>query len=216
MARVINPLLNGMSGKMGNLVFRTVNGKTFVHPYQKTDKTPSEAMSKQREKFRMMMKFLNPLRSLIKEVNNNPTDPRRRFDEIFSENLRVAVKGEYPDLEIDYPKLVLSLGLTTVGKEVTLSSEELGKLVVQWKNTKGRFRGSATDRAFLACYNEDLKTWIFKTGLANRGSKICTFDCKAFPGMSVHVYFGFVCFLHDCNSLYLGKIEIQSGQAETK
>ena len=126
MARVINPLLNGMSGKMGNLLFRTVNGKTFVQPYKKIDKTPSKAMSKHREKFRIMMKFLNPLRSLIKEVNINPADPRRRFDEIFSENLRFAVKGEYPDLEIDYPKLVLSLGLTTVGKQVTMSSPEGG------------------------------------------------------------------------------------------
>lgn len=208
MAQVKNPMLQGVTGKIGDLVFRIVNGKTFVNPYQKIHKVASPAMNKHRQKFGIMMKLLNPLRSLIKEVNNNPTDPRRRFDEIFSENLRVAIKGEYPDLEIDYPKLVLSLGLTKVGKQITMNSSEVGKLIVNWENTKGRFRGSATDQAFLACYNEDLKIWIFKTGLANRGSKSCTLDCKDFQGLSIHVYFGFICFLRDCNSHYLGKIDI--------
>jgi len=210
MARVTNLLLNGMSGKMGNLVFRTINGKTFVHPYQKIDKTPSEAMSKHRGIFSMMMKFLNPIRPLIKAVNSNHKVPRRRFDKIFSENLRLAVKGEYPDMTIDYPKLVLSLGDLPLAKQVTMSSPDQGKLIVKWKYIRTKASEWASDRAFMACYSEDLKTWIFKIDLANRRSKASILDCELLQGTNVHVYFGFnsLCGTESSNSAYLGKIKI--------
>ncbi len=51
MARVNSMLLNGLSGKIGDLSFRTINGKTFVNlSNRRKSQTSSPAMQKSSRK----------------------------------------------------------------------------------------------------------------------------------------------------------------------
>ncbi len=51
MARIKNSPLIGLSGTMGDLVFRTYNGRTYVYQKSEEPRTESRAQKKNREKF---------------------------------------------------------------------------------------------------------------------------------------------------------------------
>ncbi len=69
MAISTNPLMQGMSGRVGNLIFRNLNGKTYMCLYNPKRKKSSPVMKMHQEKFKMVMQHLNPIRSFINQVN---------------------------------------------------------------------------------------------------------------------------------------------------
>jgi len=77
-----------------------------------------------------------------------------------------------------------------MGEQFSMDSPEPGKLVIQWKNKGWGSKGKANDKAFVACFSEDSKTWTFEMGLVMRKAGIYKLD-MADPGRSTHVYFGF-------------------------
>jgi hypothetical protein len=56
-----------------------------------------------------------------KETNQKPPGLISPFNKIFSENLKVAVHGDYPDLDINYPQVILSQGVLPNADEITVS-----------------------------------------------------------------------------------------------
>ena len=208
MAKINSSILNGLSGKIGDLVFFIRNGKTFVKLLQKKRKIDSQKQQTHQEKFRMLLQFLNPLRPFIHQVNKEPVPGTTSFNRIFSQNLRTAIFGDYPDIAIDYSKLILSRGNLPNGIQVSCGSSCRGSLAITWRNNYGKAK--AQDHAFAACYCEELNIWLSGTELALRKSRTCFFNMDAFQGRSVHVYFGFSSTIRalSSDSLYLGKVEV--------
>ena len=52
MAQLTTPLLQGLSGSLGNLVFRTFNGKTFVYSPPRKTRRESPLQAYRRDRFR--------------------------------------------------------------------------------------------------------------------------------------------------------------------
>ena len=209
MALVNNPFLKGASGRIGNLVFFSRNGKTFVKLFQKNRKSDSPAVKTHQEKFKMMMQFLHPLRPFIRGLHVGTAPARAHFNQIFSENLG-AIAGIYPDLSISYSKLMISKGVLANGTDVTASSPARGKLEVKWKNKRRQTLAKAEDGAFLVCFEEESKKWIFRTGLASRKTGVCSLEEPGLQGKAVHVYFGFSSPLKafHSDSRYLGLVQV--------
>lgn len=53
MARIKNSLLEGLSGTLGDMVFRTWNGRTYVYVKSAKPRKESVAQKKNRDKFRV-------------------------------------------------------------------------------------------------------------------------------------------------------------------
>ena len=209
MAINTNPVFEGFSGRVGDLVFRRRNGKTVVYAYNPRPIKSSPAMVKQQKKFKLVMRLLNPIRPFINQVN-----PERKreftYNRIFSENIRNATSGDPLNPQIDYEKLKLSLGSVSQAVQIEVKPASDGKLVFNWDGKQPRLSALADDVAFVACYCEELRSWKYETNLGLRKNKTRVFPIEDFKGKEVHVYFGFKSarFEESSDSVYLGKIGV--------
>jgi Family of unknown function (DUF6266) len=204
-----NILFEGMSGRIGNLIYRNRNGKTFVHAYNPGPRKSHPNMIKQQKKFKVMMEFQNLIRSFINQVNPKPHG-KIPFYQIFSENIRNAIIGDEMNPQIEYAKVKLSLGSASQATQVEVKSLSKGELLINWDGTQSKLISSVDDIAFVACFCEDLRSWRYQTNLGLRKNKTKTFRVAEFTGKEVHVYFGFFSSrLEQCSdSVYLGKVPV--------
>jgi hypothetical protein len=112
MAILKNGIAGHYSGKMGNLVFYTLNGKQVSRTIGKITKAPTERQLKNR----MEMKVVNQFLKFITEFINVGFQLKAKGTVKTPYNLAVsynkvnAVKGLYPDMEMDYERVQLTAG----------------------------------------------------------------------------------------------------------
>ena len=112
MAILRGGLFGNLSGKIGGLVFSTRNNQTEVRELPKKYEGPvTQTSLNLRAKWKLLMEFLILFIPFIRI--GYPKQPKQRmtaFNLAISENYRYIIKGEYPNLEIDYSKVTLSKG----------------------------------------------------------------------------------------------------------
>ncbi len=190
MARVRNPLLNGVSGRIGNLVFRTFNGKTFVSARpQRSNHEPTEKKLAHEFKFSFTQNFLKPLAVLFNQTYKSTSKGLAGIVQAFSDNFKELVSGEHPRLSINFQKLILSRGTVPLPKSILAASINPGHIDFIWTNDD---EIKPTDKMFAAVYCENLKQWVFE--LDGPARKQCNFslDVSKFKGHPVHSYIGFI------------------------
>ncbi len=87
MAIMGNGPLSGITGRLGDFVFFRRNGKTFIKEYKKRKAETPGALEVQ-EKFKRMMQFLNPARSIIGLIYKGNHSNIKNFSEVFAETQR--------------------------------------------------------------------------------------------------------------------------------
>jgi hypothetical protein len=112
------------TGKIEKYVGYKRDGKFYVRRRPKKRKAPyTERERTQHAQFAVSMRILNPLRALINQIIPTTADKKQVIGKIFSENLRHAFAGGYPDLSIDYSKFLLSNSTRSSGiRSATLSN----------------------------------------------------------------------------------------------
>jgi hypothetical protein len=125
--------------------------------------------------------------------------------------MRNAVDGDYPAFKINFARVQLGIGYLLNAEKPYVSSELPGKLSISWTDNSGEGSASATDKAFVAVYCEDLEVWLTFDPDASRNTGGYTLDVTAFRGKSVHGYLGFVSAdgKYVSTSLYTGLTNVQ-------
>ena len=115
MARAEKGFFGGVYGKLGNVVFYRRNGKVFARSKPKNKKrAPSRAQMRQRIRFQKVSRFAHTLRPIVACTFRKNHRGRIGTNIVISKVFEDALVGEYPDLEIDYSKVVISNG--TLGR----------------------------------------------------------------------------------------------------
>lgn len=104
-------LLYPISGRIGDKIYCVRNGISYIRSLpSKTTKEPTEKQLVHRAKFNLINSFLFPIKSILNEaymkINRKKSGTKMTFNQISQE----ALTGEYPNLEIDYPKTKLVRG----------------------------------------------------------------------------------------------------------
>lgn len=113
MARMKNGPYGPVIGKVGNTVGYIRRGEAILRINGKPSKKPKTLKQKAAfDRMRVIMELIKPLNAFINSsfklaVNGSTRIPQ---NEAVSVNINAALKGEYPNLEVDYPKVVLSKG----------------------------------------------------------------------------------------------------------
>ncbi|MDP9041847.1 MAG: DUF6266 family protein [Bacteroidota bacterium] len=203
-------ILGNFSGKVGTVVGSTWRGIWVMRGLSDTKKgNPSPAQQQQQAKFALMIKFLQPLSTLVSQTYDTLPAEMSGINKAFSDNVRNAITGAYPALAIDYSKVILSKGPLHNVETVSAASTVAGKLVFTWTDNSG---GDAlpTDIAFLAVFSEAQNRWIFAQKAAPRNAGSYSLDVTAFSGKAVQTYIGFVSAdgLSVSNSLFTGQVNV--------
>ena len=123
------------SGKIGNVVFYELNGQLVGRKIGKPGK-PSLKQKANRQAMSATMEFLKPMTDFINvsfksEAEGSLKNPHNLAT---SYNKKHALTGEYPNIQVDYAKAILSTGQLESANELKISKGENG-LHLSWDSS---------------------------------------------------------------------------------
>jgi len=112
MATLKNGIFGGISGKVGNTIYYMLNGKQVARKVGQTVKPPTLAQLANRQAMKVTADFLRPIGVFIRTGFGPEAERRNMYPQnaAVGFNKSYAVKGQYPDLEMDYAKVRVSCG----------------------------------------------------------------------------------------------------------
>jgi hypothetical protein len=214
MGKLINGINGAFSGKVGTVVGYVSNDIAVMRGLAKTKrKNFSEKELNQQARFRLMNEFLIPLKDLLNKTFSHLAFQMVGFNKAFSYNVKAAISGFRPDLNIDYPAVLLSRGdLTKAESAAVISTDD--EFVFTWTDNAGKGKSSGKDKVFVAVHHAESNSWFSEMNLAMRSAETCKLPFKKalFAGASFHAYLGFMAEdgKDAADSVYLGMVNVAS------
>ncbi|SFC58537.1 hypothetical protein SAMN05421747_11574 [Parapedobacter composti] len=141
---------------------------------RKSHKPRSEARLANEQAMKLIMSVLTPLKLFIRMGFRYAAEPLNMsaFNLALSINKKHAIKGQYPDLEIDWDNLQISKGNLAGIKSLAAEWTDTG-LRVSWDTDTGNAPGHAADLLSLAVYSTSEDYWWPFFNAATRDAGEC-------------------------------------------
>ena len=186
-------ILGGLSGKVGNVVGSSWKGINYLRalPSHVTNpRTPAQRTT--RLKMEIVIKFLKTCTAFIRFGFSAFAVRMSAFNAATSYNLSNAVKGELPDVELDFPQLQVSRGNLQGVNIAELEMNEAGKVVFTWTDNSGEGNALGSDQAMLLAYNPAKNSSVYALSAATRSEQTAELDLPAnYLGDEIHCYIAF-------------------------
>ncbi|MES2454931.1 MAG: DUF6266 family protein [Bacteroidota bacterium] len=203
-----------MTGKIGNLVYYRANGVNRVRTIGKITVPPTPAQLQIRMQMKVISQFLKLLTELLNvgfkmmaKVGSSP------FNAATAYNIRHALTGLYPDVSIDYSKVMISMGSLELPTEMDVQLTTEG-LQFTWDGTSPNYYPRPDDQALLLAYFPGQHKAVYELYGPNRQVGLAKFplpdDLIAEP-MVVYMAFVSPDRKRLSNSVYLGWVNANEG-----
>ena len=193
MGRIDHGITGGFSGKVGTVVGANWNGIDFMRSLitNRTD-SKSAAQLDQRARLTAIIEFLKPLKDFLRVGFKSQAVNMSAFNAATSCNMANALKGTFPDYQIDYSKVMVSQGKLPGALNPMAVSGSAGDIGFSWENNSAKINARADDKAVLVVYNPGRQKAISVLGISTRlgGSQRVTLPAS-FSGDEVHCYISF-------------------------
>ncbi|SHG14987.1 DUF6266 family protein [Pedobacter caeni] len=118
------------NGKIGNIVFYVLNGQNVSRTIGAPGK-PSRKQLGNQQSMSVTMKLIKPMKDFINigfglEAAGTV---KNAFNLATSYNKKQALEGEYPNISVNYSKVVLSKGTLPAAKDIRMEKKDTGVLV---------------------------------------------------------------------------------------
>lgn len=209
MATFNQGILGGFSGKVGTVIGYIWKGIACMRGISTSYTNPNTpAQAEQRAKFSLVLQFLRPFLSFLRIGFASQAQKMTAFNAAMKKNLAEAVKGVYPTFEIDYPKVILSVGTLLNALNSGATSVVPGTVKVSWDDNSGEIGAFPTDTAMIAIYCPVLsKAVAFEGATRETGEQTITVP-ETFNGKECHVYLSFQNDKAFSNSVYAGVVTV--------
>lgn len=188
---------NGTSGefkgKLGNLVSYHLKGKTVIRHIGKSNKKPSAAQLATRQKMALIVKFLSPALAFLNvgfELEVQGTD-KNPHNAAVSYNAKNAIQGQYPDITLDYSKVLLSKGI--LEPAIMPAAAFTGTLLeLSWQVAADMDWGIKNDRTmlFIYCPEQDKAVYVLSGSRRSTGKDEIELPLS-YVGKELQVYIAF-------------------------
>lgn len=135
MAVIKGGIAKQTNGKVGNVVVYELNGQTVTRTVGKPGK-PSKNQLANHQAMSVIVKLLAPIKEFINvsfELEARGTT-KNQYNLATSYNKKHAIQGKYPNLSVDYSKLILSKGNLEEAENPKLVKKAKG-VEVSWNKT---------------------------------------------------------------------------------
>jgi hypothetical protein len=212
MGTIKKGIIGGFSGTVGPVIGSSWKGK----PYMKTrpEKVANPRSEKQldhRGKFTAAIQFLRPLKNFLRAGFVEMAMDKTAYNAAMSYIYHHAVRGVYPDFEIDYPRVLVSQGTLAGAWNPEVAASD-GQVHFSWQNNADNMQVMDSDKALLLVYSPALQKAVSIVGGNTRDSGSQSVPLpEVFIGDTLHCYLAF----QDSDataastSQYLGSIVIQ-------
>ncbi|WP_312902968.1 DUF6266 family protein [Chryseobacterium taichungense] len=145
MARITKGILGGFSGKVGTIVGANWRGQDIIRSTPKpSNRPPSEKQQLQQAKFKLVIAFLQPLKSIQTKYFGSGSGSKSRVNMAVSYTISEAVEmvGEVPELV--YNKVLITKGDLT-GFQNMVAAPQTGNIIrLTWENNSTQGNASET------------------------------------------------------------------------
>jgi hypothetical protein len=193
MAKFTQGINGPFYGKVGTVVGYMWKGIPVMRALPKTRTkpfTPNEL--NQQAKFRLMNRFLGPLKGLLKVTFTHWAGQMSTFNRAFSYNIKNGVSGVGSNLGIDYNMVLISRGDLPKAESGAVQSPSSGILQFTWNDNSGKGKAGGTDNAFVAVFQEEPDRWSYQLDIATRNQGKCEINLDKFSDKPVHGFIGFI------------------------
>ncbi|REL23931.1 hypothetical protein DYD21_20675 [Rhodohalobacter sp. SW132] len=172
MAKLSSGILGGISGTVGNVVGGRWRGIDYIRSKPASVKNPNtEAQRNQRMRFRLVITLLRKMQPFVVIGFRKGRKNQTEMNYAMSVNVRNAISGTYPDLEIDPQALVVSVGDLQGSSTAGLDLSVAETAIFTWINESGVGNASDNDAAMALLYNVDKDAVIYKLHGASRADE---------------------------------------------
>lgn len=211
MARIRNGILGPIHGKLGSVVGAVWKQTAYLRTMPAETKSGLKATPAQiacREKFKFVQQWLVPFYAYVTVGFRNYAKDKTEINAAFSKIYRYATVGVYPDISIDYEKVILTKGLLPGLHAVQVYLAQPDLLKLNWRQNHND-DSSTDDQVMLIVYNRELKIVDGFIGGCNRANLQCSLELNPrLIGRSLDVYVSVVSLngKRVADSEYLGRI----------
>lgn len=162
MARIFSGILGDFQGKVGNVIGSRWRGISYIRSLPRpSGKKPSEKQLAVRMKFSLASAFVYPIRSI---VNIGFMDPKitgsTAVANLIGSIINTAIIGTYPELKIDYSKVIISKGGVPSLKGLGMTANSPSEFILSSAFTAGRFSGKGSDKVLVVVYDDLKKAYL--------------------------------------------------------
>jgi hypothetical protein len=192
MARHGKGILGDFSGKVGTVVGGNWNGVPYMRslPVRKKNRSITDAQQNQQVKFALGIRFIKSLSPLL-AVSYQSTSGKTNKNVALSQLMAQAVGGVYPNVFIDFSKVVVAKGSLKKADNPNVATPGTGLLRFNWADNTGLGNGTALDKAILVAYCPEKEDCIFTVDGGNRSQGMGILDVSFFAGKEVHTWISF-------------------------
>ena len=193
MAKIKKGILGGISGTVGNVVGGNWRGIDYIRSKPSSVRNPNtEAQRAQRMRFRLVMSFLKKARPFITIGFRNGNQNQTEMNKAMSLNVREAISGTYPDLEIDPGALVISVGDLDGAVTAAVDFSVPQEATFTWSNDAAAGNASNDDAAMVLLFNSEKQAVSYKLHGASRVDETVTLAVPAsWSGDTISGYLAF-------------------------
>lgn len=206
-------LLGKISGKLGNVVIAHWKGIPYIRSKPSGNPSNTKAQQNQRSKFGMVVKFVGHILPVINAGFKWNIDAMTERNAAISYLMKNAVKGEKPDLAIDYPRVQVARGGLPSPKEATVKCLETNNLVFEWQQKSDRQTLRAEDRVLALAYCPDVKAGVWSIEDKIRSDEQLKLEIPSnMCDKELHTYLAFADAKGDdaSDSVYLGRLQAKN------
>lgn len=211
MGTISKGILGGFSGKVGNVSGANWNGINVIRSLPgKRAKSTNQVILAQQARFKMAVAFVQAFGDLWTLTYSLRTVRMSSKNRALSHLLNNAVVGNYPDISIDFSKVLISSGNLPGVIAVKAVSTEAGQVEFSWTDNSGIASARPDDQSILAVYDPVTGHAVYTAAGALRGAGKAVLDAGNLKGAVVHAYVGFISKTGNkvANSIYTGEVTI--------
>lgn len=212
MAKLKNGIFGPISGKLGPVVGGVWNGIPYLRTAPKVKKKPavrSEAQIANEQKMKFLNEVLVPFHPFINIGFQNLAQGKTAISAAYSLNFHQAVTGRYPNLGVDYSKLIISKGALPGLNSPVMALTSADVIEITWQNSDSNM-ATYNDQLMFVVYSPHLDFSDGFVGAALRRDLHCSFRLDPrLIGTPLEVYIGLTSHNRKkiSNSIYLGQIK---------
>jgi len=191
MAHIRKGILGGFSGKVGTVIGSSWRNTSYMRSLPKNVRNPQTLGQRtQRAKFALVVALMRPLVAVLRIGWKLQAKHQSAYNAATAYTLANAIVGEFPNLQIDYAKVMISRGNLTALETPTAASGG-GKITVSWDNNSGIGNAQATDKLLLAFVNPAKNETVLRFNETERSEESFDINLTRWVGDKIHIYVGF-------------------------
>ena len=187
--------INGpIKGKVGSVIGSSWKGISYIKslPISKKNENLSAAQIGQREKFKILGRFIKVLTAVISLGFNKNLPGDTGYNNAFAYALKNALDTTTSPFSIRYSKVLITRGEYPNDDNLLVVPGLPGKLLFNWANITGLGAAKANDKVVLVAYSSLQNAMTFNSDAAIRSDGTASLDLDDFKGQMVETYISFL------------------------